>query len=335
MKRYRKQLLRILAGLLGILVTLAIAVRLVHVLKNRGAEPEPDSSQEDVIPVTDYTDITYDNGTVKLHFTRDGDCWSWADDPSFPLDGSYVDALLHTLSTLQAEKNITDTEALDTYGLSDPVMTVFAALSDGSARTVALGSTVPDGSGRYAILDGDTETVYVLSAELEQAISHPITEMMVLPTLPQIEERQLESILVAVGSGDTEKTHLLQATRSDSEDSSAVSTSWRMEGGDVSSVPAVRALISAVLTPAVERCVDYRPSAAAVELCGLKTPAGTVTVTYLDGAGAQQSWQLSVGNTTIEGGERYVRLAGDESIYAIPDAALQPLLTALGGALDG
>ena len=63
----------------------------------------------------EVTAVTYTNGTITLRFSLQDGRWCWSDDKTFPLDGSYITALL---ADVQGGPPISITEEdLESYGL--------------------------------------------------------------------------------------------------------------------------------------------------------------------------------------------------------------------------
>ncbi|MBR6231463.1 MAG: DUF4340 domain-containing protein, partial [Lachnospiraceae bacterium] len=73
---------------------------------------------------------TYNDETVSLK--KSGENWVYADDESFPLNGTMVAQMLDALSTVTATKTISKPGELSEYGLDKPaaVVTVTAGGTD-------------------------------------------------------------------------------------------------------------------------------------------------------------------------------------------------------------
>jgi len=345
---------RILRTLLTIVAVLALLLTVVTALKRRGEEEqEPDasaasSSEEGLVAQTvEYGTLIYSNGAATLSFATDAEGkWYWADDPSFPLAQTYVTRIIDTISTLKPQQTITNGDALEDYGLSQPSMTITATSgtvdgdpdsSGGEARTeteatkLYIGNQVSGGSGSYYLyIDGDPETVYVVSDTLVTQISRGIYDMMELPELEELEEGAIRSITVQGPSTPAaeeggEPTPGLTTALTSSAGGDAVT--WRSGGEDVTGNERARKLVSLVRTVTLEKCVDFKPSDDAAALCGFDNPAATAVARY-QAAGEEelQTRTIVVGKPAMDGASRYVRVDDDTTIYAVSAETLAPLL---------
>ena len=109
---------------------------------------------------------------------------------------------------------------------------------------------------------------------------------------------------------------------------------WSSGGTDVTGNETVQSLISAVRTLSIDKCVDYKPSAEAVSLCGFDAPAAAVTVIYRDDTDAEQTLTLTVGAAASDGASRYVRINDDSTVYAMSADSLSAVLTVAAGGLS-
>jgi len=345
---------RILHTLLTIVAALVLLLAVVTALKKRGAEEqEPDASASSpeeglVAQAAEYGTLLYDNGTATLSFATDEEGrWYWADDPSFPLAQTYVTRIIDTIATLKPQQTITDGDALEDYGLSQPAMTITAtsgtvgddpnSSSGGETRTetasttLYIGNQVSGGSGSYYLyIDGAPETIYVVTDTLVTQISRGIYDMMELPELEELEESAIRSITVrgpsvpaAEEGGDPTPGLTTALTASAGEDI----VTWKAGGEDVSGNERAQKLIALAQTISLEKCVDFKPSEAAAALCGFDNPAATAVVRYqASGQEELQTRTIIVGKSAMDGESRYVRVDDDTTIYAVSAGILTPLL---------
>ncbi len=345
MNRRQKKTLKFLVLLVAALAILLAAVSAVKRHKAQEEEAAAAASSEENT-VTDseaeYSALTYSNSTATLSFALNEEgSWYWVDDPEFPLDETYIIKLVNTITGLQPQQTITGGDALEDYGLDAPAMTITAAPPEGEPLTMYLGNQVSGDSGSYYLyIDGDDTTIYVVEGTLASELSQGIYDMMSLPELPLISEESFDTITVQ-GAVETVLTAAAEKTAVDSGDGSSssagqseeITVTWHSGSADVTDNDTVRSLVSAIRTLSLERCVDYKPSDAAVSLCGFDEPAATVTALYRDDNGAEQTLTLAVGGTTLEGGSRYVRVNDDTTIYSIAEDKLSAVLTAADSGL--
>ena len=104
----------------------------------------------------EVTAVTYTNGTITLRFSLQDGRWCWSDDKTFPLDGSYITALL---ADVQGGPPISITEEdLESYGLGG-VTKYIEITTEEKTVTYYLGDPCDDGSS-YLSRDDDESTVY-------------------------------------------------------------------------------------------------------------------------------------------------------------------------------
>ena len=161
--------------------------------------------------------------------------------------------------------------------------------------------------------------------------------MMQLPDLPVISEEKLTSVSVqgAAETFLTAGTQTVEAQPAASSSSGASSgagsaettVTWSSGGTDVTGNETVQSLISAVRTLSIDKCVDYKPTDEAAELCGFSAPRAVVTVLYLTETGTESSLTLTLGSDNLDGTGCYVRVNDDPTIYRMEETSLVQLLT--------
>ena len=82
------------------------------------------------------------------------------------------------------------------------------------------------------------------------------------------------------------------------------------------------------------RCVDYRPSEEAEEICGFDAPGAVLTAGYTVN-GSEQTLTLSVGAQLPDGSGRYVQLGDSSTIYSMSTDDLDPLMYIAANGLSG
>ena len=156
--------------------------------------------------------------------------------------------------------------------------------------------------------------------------------MIELPKLPELpEERQL-SITIQGPEGEEGTDRPITVLTAQQGEGI---TTWRSNGANVTDVPAVRALVEDVTTLAVTKCVDYHPSDEAASICGFDAPAAQVSVRYTSESASDQTFELTIGSRLPDGSGRFVRLENDTTIYFLPTAFLDPLMSISVNGLEG
>lgn len=328
---------RTITGLFAVLMILFAAVLIVLGIRYRESRQdadEPGSSggavaQAQSGPVA----ITYSNGSATLSFSvgEDGE-WFWTNDPAFPLKPNTINTILALLEAWAPQQTLAAGEDLGAYGLSEPAGALSVTAADGSVRTLSFGKPAADESSRYVLDTADPATVYIIAGTLFSYMSVPIYDMMELPVLPLLEEASIRSILIRGPGGEDETPGpVTLLTARAAEDGSVT---WLRGGENVTANGSVRALLEDVRNLEVVRCVDYNPSGEAASICGFDVPAASMTVNYTTPTGVEESLAVTVGGTALDGANRYVRLDGGSTIYAMSLDMLDPLMGIASSGLE-
>lgn len=272
-----------------------------------------------------YTALLYDNGSATLSFSRsETGSWLWDGNHDFPLDDAVISAILAEVVNWAPQQTLTDADALEKSGLSEPTASLSATTSGGDTTTLLFGKSAGEEGSHYVRRNGDEKTVYVLDDTLYQLMCTPIYDMCRLPKLPALTEDLLNSVSV-YGMAETDEDSalitVLSAHRAEEED-----TTWRYNGANVTDLPAVRALVEDVAALDITKCIDYNPSDEALELCGLDMPVAKLYVSYTSVTGTEASLRIEIGGTLLDGSGRYIRLDDDTTVYFLPNEVLDPLL---------
>ena len=264
-----------------------------------------------------YDSLLYKCNGRTLSFKVDelSDRWQWTDDPAFPLDDTVVKDICTALSSLRPQQTLVPEETAEAYGFTDPAATITASAGD-TALTVVFGRATTDGTSRYAMVNGDEEAVYIFDASILKLLAVPIHDMAKLPKLPELTANTLDSLTID-GTADT----VLSAQRNEGEENAT----WRSGGANVTDVPEVKALLADLEELTIAKCVIFRPSAEAAEICGFTETAVTLQAGHHHG-GENLQFILTVGSVTLDGTGRYVRLNDTETIYQMDGALLDSLL---------
>lgn len=324
--------------LTAILLTLLAAVLIVLGIRYREGRQEADTAEPAAaaasMAVEGYASLSYSNGSATLSFSAAEDgSWTWDNDPDFPLRQETVNSILALLINWRPQQTLAAEEDLSAYGLDEPAGSLTLTGRDGTVRTLSFGRTTTDGTSRYVMDLGDPSTVYIIADTLFTHMGVPIYDMCSLPALPVLEEGAIRSILLRGPEGEDGTPALVTVlTASKGEDGSV---KWLQGSEDVTQNAYVRALLEDLHALAFTRCVDYDPSDEALDICGFTAPPAAVTVNYVPAGGEEaQSLSLTVGAQLLDGSGRYVRLGEGTTIYALPTAALDPLMRLAVGGLD-
>ena len=331
MNRSQKKTLFLLVGIIVVLaVILAVVTAVRRSNEERAAEEEAAQDAASVITETEasYSALSYDNGTATLSFQLDeSGKWVWADDPEFPLDDSTIQSILTLLTNLKPQQTITDGDTLEAYGLDQPVATLTATKPDGGTLTIALGNTTTDGNSYYMLMNGQESPVYIISNSLYTEMTKTIYDMCDLPDLPDLTEENIQSVTIE-GAASTLLRPINRETSTDEETGEeTVSVTWAAGGEDVTGNADTASLLAEPGALTLTKCVDYKPTDEAAELCGFDDPLATVTVLYLDETGQEQTLVLTFGSENLDQTGYYVQLGEDSTIYQMDTSSVDTILS--------
>lgn len=326
--------------LTAILLTLLAAVLIVLGIRyreNRQEDPgDQEPSQAVSMTVEGYSALAYSNGAATLSFSvgEDGD-WSWDNDPDFPLRQEPINSVLALLINWRPQQTLAAEEDLSAYGLDEPAGSLTLTGKDGSVRALSFGKTTTDGTSRYVMELSDPSTVYIIADTLFTRMGVPIYDMCDLPQLPVLEEGAIRSVLLRGPEGEDGTPALVTILTTAKGSGEEGSVTWLQGSEDVTENESVRALLEDLRALKFTKCVDYDPSDEALEICGFGAPPAAVTVNYLP-AGSEEpaALSLTIGAQLLDGSGRYVRLGDSTTIYALPTAALDPLMRLAANGLD-
>lgn len=331
MNRSQKKTLFLLVGIIVVLaVILAVVTAVRRSNEERAAEEEAAQDAASVITETEasYSALSYDNGTATLSFQLDeSGKWVWADDPEFPLDDSTIQSILTLLTNLKPQQTITDGDTLEAYGLDQPVATLTATKPDGGTLTIALGNTTTDGNSYYMLMNGQESPVYIISNSLYTEMTKTIYDMCDLPELPDLTEENIQSVTIE-GAASTLLRPINREPSTDEETGEeTVSVTWAAGGEDVTGNADTASLLAELGALTLTKCVDYKPTDEAAELCGFDDPLATVTVLYLDETGQEQTLVLTFGSENLDQTGYYVQLGEDSTIYQMDTSSVDTILS--------
>lgn len=330
-----KRIITALCTVLAVLFAVLLIVLSIRYRQNRQQE----TVEEDLnIPVVG--EAVEEGAFVKLRFCTDTTTltfamnkeghWTWADDPKFPLNDETLLTVLNLMENLKPQQTLPAQGGPEAYDLASPAASVTATRTDGSELSIIMGKATTDGASRYAMMNGDEATVYILAGDLFKLVQTPIYQMMRLPELPQPTEEQLVSLTIQgpKKAGGAARTVTLTATQEEDR------TLWSDGAKDVTDSKLVAALVEDMAHLAITRCIDYAPSDRAADICELTNPAAVLTVHYNTGK-QEQEVQLTVGGRLTDGSGRYLRLDGEKPIYFLSTELLDPLMHIAALGLDG
>lgn len=264
---------------------------------------------------TGTTVFTMDTSTItalswdyseKVSFEKDGDTWVYTGDSTFPLEQTYLDAMLETLAEIVSYKTIEAVEDWDQYTLEVPYCTI-AITADGVDYTLKIGEETAMGGQRYlSIGDGNA---YIVDDAVLDPFAYGLYDVLAYEVIPDMSG--VTALTVTSGEAAYEVEKLEGSGLAYSDD-----YVWFLENKALDTELTEELLDSVIWLDWVE-CVNFH--AEDLEKYGLDDPAVTVSVSYDGGV-----FTLEFGAET--GKYRYARIAGSQMVYTVDADVAETLM---------
>lgn len=351
MAKKKKQLLILLIAL-GVVVILLIGMAIWNWYSAKQTAAAESAATIHVTTVTDPVQISFCSGKNTLSFTKKNNSWTVDDNKDFPLDSTYLEKIVTTLSSLTADRKLEIKDKLSAYGLKNPKEWVTVTDKKGNSATLYLGNTT--GEDYYAMLK-DGKNIYTISSDLATNIGYDLYGMAKLDTFPALSESNIKTVTINGklkskltvqeaasddSSGDSSADSSATSSTADtSASSSAAGTSgseskeynWFLSGEvDVTKEAYLTALRTEIDSITFTKLADFQPSQKDLKGYGLTNPNATLTVSYLDSNNKNQKVTLLIGNKyTDSDGTKYYYAAlkgSEDQVYLIKADGLKQIL---------
>ncbi len=276
----------------------------------------------------DVTRISWDY-SEELSFTREGDTWVYDADATFPLEESFLDAMLEQLQQITSSKTIEDVEDWDQYTLEVPICEITVTAGD-TRSTIKIGEETALGGERYvSIGDGNA---YLVDSSFLSAFSYGLYDVLKMEPIPDMSD--VYGMTYLSGS-DSYEIQLLE----DSGLAYSDEYVWFM-GEKPLDTDLTKTLMRYVTDMTWQECVNY--NARDMSQYGLSDPAASITVYYLETVEVATQETDEDGNTVYETQENkktytleigaetddgyYARIQGSNMVYLISSSAAETLL---------
>lgn len=294
----------------------------------RKLNPEDDGTgAEETISVfslntEDVTKVSWTYADETITLIDAGEGWMLEEDSQFPLDESYLNTMLTTLSDIQATKTIESPEDLTQYGLEEPTCSVTVTAE--SVSKIVIGDETGLGGQRYlSVGDGN---VYLVDSSILDSFAYGLYDIIQMETIPSMSD--VRSFVTETENGKLEIEYLENSGLAYSDH-----YTWFAKDGDddiTLDSELTYDLVDTITNLSWDSCVDYKATASKLQEYGLADPAATVTVNYTEtiredtgetdkegnpvyeNKEADRSFVLELGN--CENGYCYARLAGSQMV---------------------
>ncbi len=293
----------ILIIVLVLLLAVYFGLRSWNVSQEEKEEAEQEAATVHVTDTAaeDIVSLKFNVGNGDLEFSKEDDKWYYTPDKDFPLQQSYPEDMAEAAGSITADRELTDGDSLDAYGLDDPAYTVEYTDAEGNVTELLFGDMTGDD---YYVMISGSDTVYTVSSSVIDALNYSLEDMAQLDDYPSI------------GSGNLVKEVITQngeTTTYDSEDEDQAEDIAAVAGG-----------LGAVT---LSEAADYSVEDEDLDMYGLDEESRiTVEATYTqDDDDEEQLLTLYIGNEDGNG-NRYVMINDSRIVYLISDEICDNIL---------
>lgn len=313
-----------------ILIMACMVLGYAALVRVNEAKTELAQEEEDIVLYSLNTDtasrIEVKNQKGEVSLEKKEDSWYVEGEEEFPLDQSYINGMLSSLSSIQASGLVKeDADNMEEYGLKKPAMEITITLSDGTLAKLTLGDEVPIQGGRYGLADDGT-TVYVFDSGYYTSFDYSLHDLMTVETGPQFEPGSVTGLVLDNGKG------------SYFEAKTDKSLAWIINGpysqpvrGDAQSLSG---LFSSYSGLSFGECVEYDSKDSTIY--GIQKDGARIQIQYEEeitdeAAGGEASksrkktFTLLIGDPDEEG-NYYVQPKGSSYVYKMDEDTVESLL---------
>lgn len=285
---------------------------------SREAEEETAVTTIFTLDAESVTALSWDY-VEEVSFEKEDGVWVYTEDAVFPLDTSYLDAILDTLTEITSYKTIEAVEDWDQYTLEVPYCRI-GVTADGTTYELKIGEETAMGGARYfSIGDGNA---YLVDSGILDPFTYGLYDLLSYEAIPDMTGL---SGLEVVSDAQSYEILLLE----DSGLAYSDAYVWFMEEQPLDN-ELTEALLSSVTGLNWVDCVDFH--AADLSAYGLDAPAATVTAHYTqtvmtatnETREEDEVFVLEIGAEI--GDYRYARIAGSGMVYKIDGSIADTLM---------
>lgn len=199
MERKQKQLWI----LLGILLLLLAGWLGLRKFNQKQEEEQEAKGAEAVVYATDLKNveaIRYEAGEDVFSFEKQDGNWTYTQDPDFPLKQSFPEGLVLTFGKLTADRELSDGDKPEDYGLTEPAYTVWLRESGGEDVCLNFGNMTGD---CYYMRNENTGKIYTVSSTAVQSLDSTLESMAQLDEYPNISSGNLKKEVIRQNGKET------------------------------------------------------------------------------------------------------------------------------------
>lgn len=129
-------------------------------------------------------------------FEKKDDAWTLAGETSFPVDQDQLTNALGAYTSTEADRELTDVENLEEYGLDEPSNTITFTTEEGDETTIRVGMKNDSTSQYYVNKDDEENTVYVVPEASFDPFMNSLYDFAKMDTFPEVDSGNVKKIKI-------------------------------------------------------------------------------------------------------------------------------------------
>ena len=192
-------------GLIAGIVILLILIGVYIGLKVAGPKEKEEQTEEKEITafeveVENVSQVSIENDGVLYTFVKEEDTWKYAEDENLPLNQDIISNIISGLTSVKAQRELTDVENFADYGLSEPKLRATITAKNNEQTVLNFGDDNEAVSGTYMSI-GNNEKIYLVNSSLKTDLQFEKNDLAKMEELPQIAVGNIKKIEISSESG--------------------------------------------------------------------------------------------------------------------------------------
>lgn len=192
-------------GLIAGIVILLILIGVYIGLKVAGPKEKEEQTEEKEITAFEVeaeniSQVSIENDGVLYTFVKEEDTWKYAEDEKLPLNQDIISNIISGLTSVKAQRELTDVENFADYGLSEPKLRATITAKNNEQTVLNFGDDNEAVSGTYMSI-GNNEKIYLVNSSLKTDLQFEKNDLAKMEELPQIAVGNIKKIEISSESG--------------------------------------------------------------------------------------------------------------------------------------
>lgn len=167
-------------------------------------QEEQESDEEQTVSflsgnVDELNRVSFIMDKEERTFEKKDDTWMLLGDDSFPVDQDKIINALGAYTSTEADRELTDVESLEEYGLDEPLNTITFTKENGEETTVRIGMKNESTGQYYVNKDDDENTVYVVPEASFEIFMNSLYDFAKMETFPDVNSGNIKKIKMESG----------------------------------------------------------------------------------------------------------------------------------------